>query len=194
MGDESLYPPKCCVTLPWDEAKKQLPRQLAHQFGQKCEEFEVLQDQRVCCARRICSHFLGGKQALKDVVRCTDCGFKTCTHCKAASHSGECSTEGDVATQQTLKLAKEEGWQSCQECKRVVELSGGCNHITCLCGHEFCYMCGEKWRTCECIRHSLRAGFDSEGADDFGGAHGQAEDMEDFLVRQLNGMQLNDMW
>ncbi|KAM0667449.1 hypothetical protein ACQRIU_003314 [Beauveria bassiana] len=38
----------------------------------------------------------------------------------------------------------------CSSCHHVVELSTGCNHISCRCGAQFCYVCGEKWKTCGC--------------------------------------------
>jgi hypothetical protein len=77
------------------------------------------------------------------------------------SHAGPCSKEPDEATQQMLHLASEQGWQMCQECGRVVDLiPGGCNHMTCSCGYQFCYVCGERWRTCQCIRHDLLGAHD----------------------------------
>lgn len=27
----------------------------------------------------------------------------------------------------------------------VLEKTEGCNHMTCKCGHQFCYLCGERW-------------------------------------------------
>lgn len=66
-------------------------------------------------------------------------------------------------------MAEENGWRRCNECRSMVELSYGCHHMThvchcqscsrrvltlsrrCRCGHEFCYLCGNRWRTCQCI-------------------------------------------
>ena len=44
------------------------------------------------------------------------------------------------------------GWKICSNCKRGVEKKDGCNHMTCLCKHQFCYLCGADWepRTCKC--------------------------------------------
>lgn len=51
----------------------------------------------------------------------------------------------------TRQLANEQGWQSRQRCNQIVDLiPGSCNRMTCRCGHEFCYVCGERWRTCRC--------------------------------------------
>lgn len=27
----------------------------------------------------------------------------------------------------------------------MIELGEGCRHMTCTCGHEFCYSCGKAW-------------------------------------------------
>ena len=35
--------------------------------------------------------------------------------------------------------------QSCPHCLAVIQKSAGCNHITCQCGGEFCYVCGEAY-------------------------------------------------
>ena len=32
----------------------------------------------------------------------------------------------------------------------MVELTEGCNHMTCRCTAEFCIVCGLKWKTCDC--------------------------------------------
>ncbi|VDK29685.1 unnamed protein product, partial [Anisakis simplex] len=33
----------------------------------------------------------------------------------------------------------------CPFCGTFCERSDGCNHMTCVCGESFCYVCGEKW-------------------------------------------------
>ncbi|TDH68209.1 hypothetical protein CCR75_007891 [Bremia lactucae] len=36
----------------------------------------------------------------------------------------------------------------CPGCGMGVQRIAGCNHMTCLNGHEFCYTCGRQWKTC----------------------------------------------
>ncbi|AEO66082.1 uncharacterized protein THITE_2128193 [Thermothielavioides terrestris NRRL 8126] len=36
-------------------------------------------------------------------------------------------------------------FQFCQRCYRLVTKRGGCNHMKCVCGYEFCIICGSKW-------------------------------------------------
>ncbi len=34
----------------------------------------------------------------------------------------------------------------------MVALDHGCNHMTCRCHAEFCYVCSIKWKNCSCPR------------------------------------------
>ena len=35
--------------------------------------------------------------------------------------------------------------KQCAQCKFWVEKAEGCNHMTCRCKYQFCYICGGKW-------------------------------------------------
>lgn len=156
LNDETLYPPRCCVVMPWREIKGLLPKELVASFEKKRAEFDTLAIERLYCAQPAYSHFLGSTTTPARSVICSLCDrslcdSNTCTTCKAASHAGSCLAEPNEAEQQTLQLANEQGWQSCQRCKQIVDLiPGGCNHMTCRCGHQFCYACGQRWKTCRC--------------------------------------------
>lgn len=36
-------------------------------------------------------------------------------------------------------------YRQCRKCKTIIELNQGCNHMTCKCSHQFCYICGKDW-------------------------------------------------
>lgn len=36
--------------------------------------------------------------------------------------------------------------KTCPHCCAYIEKNGGCNHITCVCGHEFCWCCRWPWQ------------------------------------------------
>lgn len=40
--------------------------------------------------------------------------------------------------------------KQCSNCKTVVERIDGCNHMTCQCLYEFCYVCGAGWNPKDC--------------------------------------------
>ncbi|RMJ16380.1 hypothetical protein CDV36_003924 [Fusarium kuroshium] len=103
---------------------------------------------RTYCSQSSCSTFVPPAFIAKDVARCPKCSQRTCVHCKGPFHDGVCPS--DTVSQQVLEMATQNGWQQCKVCKRVVELEQGCNHITCKCKAEFCYVCGERWKTCAC--------------------------------------------
>jgi hypothetical protein len=42
------------------------------------------------------------------------------------------------------------GGKQCPQCGIGVIKIVGCNRIACLNRHEFCYLCGLAWKTCQC--------------------------------------------
>lgn len=50
----------------------------------------------------------------------------------------------------TNQIAEDEGWRRCYKCRALVEHAEACQHMTCRCGAQFCYVCGLQWRTCQC--------------------------------------------
>ncbi|KAK6506788.1 hypothetical protein TWF481_005248 [Arthrobotrys musiformis] len=79
---------------------------------------------------------------------CIDCAKFTCIHCGKDLHDGICPEDKDMAM--LLETAKKEGWSKCGKCNHLVELTMGCFHMTCRCGHQFCYLCGVEWKNCGC--------------------------------------------
>ncbi|EED14044.1 IBR finger domain protein [Talaromyces stipitatus ATCC 10500] len=146
MTDETLFPPKCCrQPIAMNFARIFLKSDLVQQFEKKKIEFET--PNRTYCYNTQCSVFIPPAHINGEIATCPNCGFTTCTSCKARAHTGDCL---DEATQQLMATARENGWQRCYSCWRMVELNYGCNHMTCRCGAQFCYNCGERWKTCQC--------------------------------------------
>ncbi|KIW17821.1 hypothetical protein PV08_05016 [Exophiala spinifera] len=145
--DESLFPPRCCKEpIPLDDARIFLTKELLDRFGRARIEFETTN--RTYCFRKTCSAFIPSDSIAGDVATCPQCLTETCAICKDGAHYGDCPE--DTTLQEILAAATENGWQRCYSCRRLVELEVGCNHMTCRCGAEFCYLCGERWKHCTC--------------------------------------------
>ncbi|THX15552.1 hypothetical protein D6D13_02342 [Aureobasidium pullulans] len=131
IGDESLYPPKCCDTeISLDNVKKLLDDKLVARYEKKKIEYDTEPTKRTYCHGLKCNTVIPGSSIENDVATCSDCGKRTCTICKEKSHRGDCPKDED--TQSLLDMAEKEGWQRCYntKCHRVVALTIGCNHIT----------------------------------------------------------------
>ena len=54
------------------------------------------------------------------------------------------------------KLKKAEGFKQCPNCKRQVQKTEGCNHMTCICKYQWCYACEGPYPVCNCIPGKMR--------------------------------------
>ncbi|KAI1321276.1 hypothetical protein F5Y16DRAFT_413784 [Xylariaceae sp. FL0255] len=147
--DESLFPPRCCnQPMPLDETRIYLDGKVVDEFRKKAIEFST--PNRTYCHNVNCAAFIPPTDSSESyaTATCDRCGSRTCTTCKGTSHGGDCPNDEQI--QQVLELAREQGWQRCQNCLVMVELSFGCNHMTCRCGYQFCYECGAQWKNCTC--------------------------------------------
>ncbi|KAG9699687.1 hypothetical protein KCU95_g3684, partial [Aureobasidium melanogenum] len=127
MQDETLYPPRCCQqTIPLEEAKLVLDPKPIRNFEHKSIELDT-KDRTYCFDPR-CSTFIPAEHITDDVATCPGCGERSCAICKVAAHRGDCPRDENL--QQLLQAAENQGWQRCYQCRRVVDLRSGCNHIT----------------------------------------------------------------
>lgn len=148
--DESLFPPRCCQQgINVESVEIFMTRELIEQLDEKTIEHNT--EDKTYCANTSCNAFVPPASISNNVGVCQKCGTQTCSLCKDNAHDDECQENAN--TKATLALAQQEGWQRCRRCKAVIELRLGCNHITCKCGNEFCYVCGaQPWKSCECAQ------------------------------------------
>ncbi|RGP79527.1 e3 ubiquitin- ligase ari4 [Fusarium longipes] len=152
LRSQAEFPPKCCQ--PFDEEAVALARYpaLVHLFRQMKEEADTPIPDRVYCHDHNCAAFIPPDRR----GQCLLCTCITCINCCAEAHEGQPCAEGD---------AEEDVWAAmdanqsvnCPECGIMVQLFEACNHMTCLCGAQFCYICGERWKLCACPQYG---GFD----------------------------------
>ena len=148
MQDEALFPPRCCTYhIPLPNVRALLGGELAREFEHR--SIELSAEDRTYCSHPQCSAFIPPASVAGDIGTCPTCRRQTCTICKAAAHVGEDCPQ-DPGLQEVVEMAEREGWRRCGRCRRMVEMSFGCNHMTCRCGHQFCIVCGRQWPTCRC--------------------------------------------
>lgn len=127
MTDESLFPPRCCRNpIALSFVRIFLTSDIVRQYEQKRIEFAT--SNKTYCCSPYCSAFIPPANIHDDLATCPECGMLTCTMCKMAAHEGDCPA--DTSLQQLLETATENGWQRCYNCRRLVELDTGCNHMT----------------------------------------------------------------
>jgi len=163
VTDPSHFPPRCCSKIiPLFSCTPFLPQPLITRFVARREELETVD--RTYCSDTKCSKWVRPENIEAKVANCPACGQKTCATCKGKHHEGLCPEDKDV--KELLNVAKQKRWQTCPNCKEMVELEQGCYHITqvlhislhvhtnsmtrCRCRHQFCYLCVAKWKTCKC--------------------------------------------
>ncbi|KAF2819678.1 hypothetical protein CC86DRAFT_429808 [Ophiobolus disseminans] len=148
--DEGLYPPKYCKRLiPLALVARYMdPNELAA-FQSATVKFAT--QHKAYCSNRACGAFIVPDNINSRTRRanCAKCGTDTCSDCLTSyHHDSDCPD--DPSIRQTKELAESLGWQTCKACNRVVQLRTGCNHMTCICSAEFCYVCGVEWKNCNC--------------------------------------------
>lgn len=156
VQNEQQWPPKCCLNeIPFRTIHRYINSDLKHTFQERAKEWEIPISERIYCSQADCSLWVKPQQVdhNKNQGRC-DNGHLTCSICRGANHDGgECPQDNDLHL--TNLLAEEEGWKRCYRCNALVEHREACQHMTCRCGAEFCYVCCRVWRTCECTMEQL---------------------------------------
>ncbi|KAF8848250.1 hypothetical protein BDZ45DRAFT_698543 [Acephala macrosclerotiorum] len=154
---EAQWPVKCCLnTIPSETIIPHLDATTKEKYEQRSAEWSIPTSDRIYCAHSECSSWIPPKKVNKEhnTARCLKCSKRTCISCRGVSHHGSDCPQ-DPALQQTINLAELEGWKRCFQCHAFVEHNQGCRHMTCRCKAEFCYICGERWRTCSCTDAQL---------------------------------------
>lgn len=72
--------------------------------------------------------------------KCPKCAKVFCEKCMFPEHKGKCDKNEVDFFQNNLH------YRQCRKCKNVIERTQGCNHMTCVCKHQFCYLCGKDWK------------------------------------------------
>lgn len=167
------FPPRCCGTplriLVWGYA---LDADVLERY--KEVEAEFSSHRPLYCAKKTCSEFIPDTAYIEaeEAGRCPTCQTLTCKLClkEEATHSQwqlgrRICPAPDADVSALLNLGVRRNWRQCPTCLVMVEKTDGCNHVECVCGVDFCYVCGDL--------------YDEEGICDCEGAWGQNENDDD---------------
>ncbi|OJD40283.1 ibr domain-containing protein [Diplodia corticola] len=157
VRDPQHMPPRCCTTehIPLKYVERLFDTKFKVLWNKKYQEYTA--KNRVYCPTRGCGEWIKPSHIRMDATvgrkygKCPRCRVKVCVKCNNRWHlRKECPKDDDEEAHAFAEMAKESGWQKCYNCKAMVELKEGCNHMTCRCTAQFCMLCGARWKTCEC--------------------------------------------
>ncbi|CAA7032893.1 unnamed protein product [Microthlaspi erraticum] len=128
-------------------------------WNKKVREDSIPAAERVYCPYPNCSMLMSKTELSSSagsdqssVRECVKCNGLFCMDCKVPSHTDLSCADYKKLHPDTLvddmklkSLAEDKKWRLCVKCRNMIELSHGCNHMTCRCGYEFCYKCGTEW-------------------------------------------------
>jgi hypothetical protein len=135
VQDPAHMPPRCCTSehIPLKYADRLFDDQFKRLWNKKYQEYTTAN--RLYCPSKGCGQWIKPSRIRMDLTygrryaRCGSCSTKVCVLCNERFHTKrECPK--DEETNRLVEMAKEQGWQRCYNCKAVVELKEGCNHMT----------------------------------------------------------------
>ena len=149
VRDSSLLPLRCCeVPIDMNICGHILPAEDVETLTQRIAEREATN--KMYCP--ICNKFinLDYVDAQESTELICVCETVLCISCKSISHPRFSCAENSavIAGDDTLlhEVARQKGWKQCPKCNAMIELSYGCNHVTCsYCDYEFCFLCLSPW-------------------------------------------------
>ncbi|KAI5791938.1 hypothetical protein EDC01DRAFT_593640, partial [Geopyxis carbonaria] len=157
-GESGSFPPRCCKQrIPSGVLRPAVPGALYTRYEARAKEAAAGPAALYCPASR-CAVLIPKDDIHGPSATCRKCGTRICTACRKRAHGGVCTQ--DAADRELATLKDKEGWKSCPGCKRLVDKTfESCNHVTCLCGSEWCWLCGAGWvpRRCRCAEWDREA-------------------------------------
>mmetsp|Transcript_122336 Transcript_122336/g.237984 ORF Transcript_122336/g.237984 Transcript_122336/m.237984 type:complete len:567 (-) Transcript_122336:70-1770(-) len=173
IKDRTMIPLRCCKQKvePGDKVDLAIGQLLPEVGRQKYQEAMLLKasqnvmycPQPDCGALIVLDHIVQAKVD-DGPIGCPKCQQALCHECKSEWHTGMTCHQYQFLTAKSVdaitKYCRQMNYMRCGDCGHVIEKKAGCNHMTCLCGNNFCYVCGSKWGDCRCQivsqHHALR--------------------------------------
>ncbi|GAB2291336.1 Probable E3 ubiquitin-protein ligase ari2 [Dionaea muscipula] len=123
-------------------------RDLAEKFDRFLLESYIEDNKRVkwCPSVPHCGNAIRVEDDEFCEVECT-CGQQFCFSCSSEAHSPCSCLMWELWTKKCRDESETINWMTvntkpCPKCHKPVEKNGGCNHVSCVCGQSFCWICG----------------------------------------------------
>ncbi|KAF3913731.1 hypothetical protein AA313_de0206481 [Arthrobotrys entomopaga] len=159
LKDTSRLPPRCCHQFPHIYASIAFEN---HEDLTKIARWIVTDRQPASLTQCYnCRTELYVGSLMGDIAFCIACEERTCVKCGVQWHEFERVNCHLGHLRGLVNIIAQQKWSQCYRCGLVVEKSGGCAHIQCRCGAEFCYHCGGRWPRCPCRTTGRRMGLDT---------------------------------
>jgi hypothetical protein len=177
QGTDTCTCPQCLTKFTDNDLRNMAPAQNAQAIrvmlrGIDERQIFLRQPNVKQCVTRDCSHAFIPQQG-QLTFTCPDCTGHYCIQCNlnhdprtipcARATALKDARERELAARKKtgedeLKIWLAEHAKPCPRCHANVEKNEGCNHMTCRCGHEFCWIClrprttyaGGHGRQCNC--------------------------------------------
>jgi len=118
-------------------------------------------DSYSCCPTADCQYMFFFNPGDYD-FNCLQCHKRYCLNCRVEFHEGSTCEK----YQEWMKLngktedlftdfVQGKKLKQCCACKKWVQKVSGCDHVTCRCGAQFSYLCGQAWgqaHACELLK------------------------------------------
>ncbi|XP_058757065.1 uncharacterized protein LOC131630288 [Vicia villosa] len=148
--------PQCSLELKPQHLQSILPKELIVEWESAIYESSISLKKKIYCPYKNCSLMLvnDGKEVVTS-CECPSCHRLFCAQCKVPWHADmSCRRFQKSAKRRDekqldekfMELAKRNKWQKCPKCCMHVQRNGGCEHMSCRCGCNFCYKCGKDWK------------------------------------------------
>ena len=139
MKDERPFPPRCCTAeMPSKALLSSMPSRDKVLFLNKMEELQTPATERWYCPATKCSKWISPKRLRpqSSFQKCPYCRTTICSGCRGSYHPRK-NCPADKGLNALLERARAERWQRCFNCRTMVELTEGCNNVTCTCKANF---------------------------------------------------------
>ena len=139
----------CSLIVSEDMFKALLPQRLYDRYKRFVVNSYIDRGRNVkWCPRAGCEYACEYPKNKARDVRC-NCGFAWCFKCGLEAHSPlDCETLAKWNAKNNS--GDDSAWikantKTCPHCKNPIQKNEGCMHMTCRCGHQFCWLCLGDW-------------------------------------------------